>query len=375
MKLRLFCVLYAILLILCQTPQSVHALDETTTNVITQNTLSTLYNESVTDTYPITTISDTVIPIDITTQGEVNITITYPVIPNDYICKVYTDDSYISMIHSCLLSTSASSFNLSITAGGPETLYLYFTSTKKTAEELINYFTVTASLTKAETKSTTSKKVLKNNTWTKKKMANAKTKQYYKLVITGNQYFHINSNNANIKVQLLDSKKKTALSGTTQLKSSNNYQASFALGKGTYYVLVTADRTTSYQLCLKTTKVKKTYGDTLKQSTKLQLGKQYINMIKANAPVENAQYYKFKLTSDAKIQIAFYVENSSDYFQLQIYDGNKEPLPTNNYKMSNAGLLYINSRTPMPADTYYLKVNKLKKTSSGCYSLVVRKQS
>ena len=375
MKLRLFCVLFTIIFTFCQMPVPVHALDETLPSVITQNTLTTLYNENVADTYPITAISDTVIPIDVTSQGELNITINYPLLSNDYICKVYTDDSYISMIHSCLLSTSSSSFNLSITAGGPETLYLYFTSTKKPQVESINYFTITAALTKAETKSTTSKKILKNNVWTKKKVANAKTKHYYKLAISGNQYFHINSNNTNIKVQLWDQKKKTALSNTIQLKSSNNYQSSFALGKGTYYVLVTADRTTSYQLCLKTTKVKKTYGDTLKQSTKIQLGKQYINMIKANAPVENAQYYKFKLTSDAKIQIAFYVENSSDYFQLQIYDGNKEPLPTNNYKMSNAGLLYINSRTPMPADTYYLKVNKLKKTSSGCYSLVVRKQS
>ena len=177
MKLRLFCVLFTIFFLFSQSSLAVHA-DEATPSVITQNTLSTLYNESVSDTYPITSLSDTVIPIDVTSQGEVNITINFPLLPNDYICKVYTDDSYISMIHSCLLSTASSSFDLSITAGGPETLYLYFTSTQKPQMESVNYFTVTASLTKAETKSVTSKKVLKNNTWKKKKKANHKTKHY-----------------------------------------------------------------------------------------------------------------------------------------------------------------------------------------------------
>ena len=336
--------------------------------------LSTLYNESVADTYAIATLSDTVVPLEVTSQGNVDINITYPALPNDYICKVYTDDSYISMIHSCLLSASSTSFDLSITAGAAETLYLYFSSTNKKQEDIIYNFTITATLKEAPTQSTTSKKTLKDNTWTKKKSATPRTKHYYKLELTGNRYFHINSNNTNIKLQILDEKKKTALSNTVILKSSNNYQSSFGLGKGTYYVLVTADKTTSYQLYLQTKKVKKLYGDTIKKAQKMQLGKQYIGLLKANAPVENGQYYKFRLNQAQKIQIAFYVENSSDYFQLQIYDGNKEPLPTNNYKMTNAGLLYINSRTPMPADVYYLKVTKVKKTASGCYSLVVRKQ-
>ena len=415
MKIRFFCVLITFFLILSEfsgltsyatdsvptslatsesaptstTPDSIPPSTEVTTSIpassessssedsstpATPSSLTTLFNESVSDNFSISSSNDTVIPLNITSQGDVNITINYPELSTDYICKVYTDDSYISMIYSCLLSSSTNSYHLTITAGGPETLYLYFTPNKKTTQEIIYPFNITAKLSFSPTKSTTSSKKIKNKVWTKKKMATSKTKHYYKLVLTKNQYFHINSNNSNINLQILDKSKKKALSSTVTLKSSNNYHSSFALGKGTYYILVTANRPVSYQLYVRMNTVKKQYGDTLKSSPRITFGKQYLGMIKANTPIEQGQYYRFKLTSSQKIQIAFYVENSSDSFQLQIYDGNKEPLPTNNYKMTNAGLLYINSRAPMPADVYYLKITKTKQRCSGCYSLIVRKQ-
>ena len=334
--------------------------------------LTTFFNESVSANYTVSGDANTVIPLEIASQGNVTITVDYPSLQNDYMLKIYTDDSYINMIHSSLLSTTNRQHNLNLTAGAAETLYLYITPTTKETSDIAYNFMITATLKKAKTQTVSTNKTLKNKTWTKKRSIGAKSTHYYKLNIKSNQYFYLSSNNSYVNVQLLDSKKKTALSAVIALKSSNNFHASFSLGKGNYYIAVTAPTHTTYQLYYQFSKVKNISGDKFKNSFKMSLGKQYVGVLKATTPITDGHFYKLKLKKDAKLQLSFYVENSSDKFQLQIYDANNNSLPTGVYKIGNSNLLYINSRAKMPKGVYYIRIGKNIEKTSGCYSIMAR---
>lgn len=368
MSKRFFSILTIFLLIGCSIP----ILPTKASNETILTTLSTFYNESVSGSYELSGNTNVVVPLEVTTQGNVAIKVDYPSLSVDYIMKVYTDDSYINLIQSSLLSATQNTHTITITAGSSETLYLYFSPTAKDINGANYQFTITATLKAAAAQNISTNKTLQNKSWTKKKIVKAKSKHYYKLVVKGNRYFYLSSNNSYINVQLLDKKKKKALSSVIPLKSSNNFQASFSLGKGTYYVAVTADYQTTYQLYYQSSTVKNVSGKGFKTAPKMTMGQQYLGLLKATTSTDTGQYYKFRLTKAKKLQIAFYVENSSSQFQLQLYDAQKNPLPTNNYRIGNASLLYINSRAATPAGTYYIRVSKVNRTSSGCYSLLVR---
>lgn len=372
MKKQLF-TLFTLFLFLCSAILVLPA-KAAETPPTTLATLTTFYNESVSGNYTLTGNGNTVVPLEITAQGNVTLKLDYPSLPNDYILKIYTDDSYINMIQSSLLSTTETSHSISLTAGSQENLYLFFSPTAKDTSGAVYPVTITATLKAASVQNISTNKTLQNKRWTKKRMVKAKSKHYYKLVVTGNRYFYLSSNNTYINVQLLDQKKKNALSSVIPLKSSNNFQASFALGKGTYYVAVTADYQTSYQLYYQCSKVKNVAGSAFKNAQKMTFGKQYLGLLKATTSTNTGHYYKFHMNQSKKLQIAFYVENSSSQFQLQLYDAQKNPLPTNNYRLGNASLLYINSRAAIPSGTYYVRISKVSSTSSGCYSLLVRTQ-
>jgi hypothetical protein len=313
-----------------------------------------------------------VIPLEIAAQGNVSVTFDYEELANDYLLKIYADDSYINLLQSSVLNAQDDSLTVNVTAGARETLYLMLASTAKEAVDSAYSFTISATLKEAKTQTVSSNKTLQNKTWTKKRIAKVKSKNYYKLTVKKNSYLYLGSNNAFINVQLFDSRKKETLSNLIALKSSNNFQASFALAKGTYYVCVTADYQTTYQLYYQSSRVKNVSGKDFKTAAKMELGEQYLGVLTATSNESDGQFYKFKINKAKKLQIAFYVENSSDKFNLQIYDADKQLLPTNNYQIGNSSLLYINSWAQIPAGTYYMRVTKTTKTSSGCYSLMVR---
>ncbi len=365
-------ILYLILLtILLLTGYSINGVAE---GELMLTPLSTFFNEDVSGSYTVSGNAAAVIPVDVAAQGNLNIKIEYENLKTDYLMKIYTDDSYINLIHSTLLSSVNNSHTASITAGGKTTLYLHIAPAMNNVQAEPVTFNITAGLHKAKTQTISNNKTLKNKSWTKKKMVKSKSKHYYKLKIKGSKYLNISSNNTYINVQLFDSTKKKALSAAVPLKSSNNFHSSFALSKGTYYVLVTADYQTSYQIYYQCKNVPIVYGKKINKAKKLYFNKQTLGLLTATDGVSSGQYYKFRFNSDKKIQLAFYVENSSDQFNLQLYDSDYNELPTSNYKLGNASLLYINSRAAMPAGLYYIKITKTKAATSGCYSIMVRNQ-
>lgn len=348
-------------------PVTAHAASET---VMTP--LTTFFNENVTASYATSGDAKMVVPLDIASQGDVTINISHTPLQNDYTLKVYTDDSYIHMIHSFLLSTETDTHTLTLTAGGAETLYLCFTPTVAETVAVPYEFTISALLQQAKTQSVSSKKTLANGKWTKKKSIHPKSTHYYKVSASSNQYFYLTSNNSYVTVKLLDAKKKKSLSTPVSLKSSNNFHASFAVKKGTYYIAVTSSTTTTYQLNYHCSKVKNIAGNTFRSAKKISFKQQVLGTVSATATQRDSQFYKIKLNKTSKMQLAFYVENSNDRFTMTIYDANKEPLPSGTYKIGNASMLYVNSRAKMPAGTYYIEISKNIEQTSGSYSILAR---
>jgi protease II len=121
-------------------------------------------------------------------------------------------------------------------------------------------------------------------------------------------------------------------------------------------------------------KVPTKYGTTLKNAKSMELNQTVVGLLDANKKAKVGEFYKLKLTSDTKLQLAFYVECTSGSFMLEVYDSSKKELSTSNFKCTNSSLLYINSTSEMPAGTYYFKVTKTKKATSGCYALIAKKR-
>lgn len=356
---------------------------EATTEVTTQDpavyenpetlvALSTFFGEPIRASYEIHENRTEIIPLEIVSQGDVTLKIEYPKLNSDFKLQIYSNDSLITPIQTSILNQTAQSVTTIITAGASETLYLAFSPIEDITVDTAYNFTLTATLRAASEQTVSTKKTLKNKTWTAKKMITTKSKIYYKLSIKKNCYIYMNSNNKRVNLKLLDAKKKKSLSSTIGLKPSNNYQASFALSKGTYYIKVTTPYQTTFQLYYHCTNVSNNFGKAFKKAKSMSFGKQYINILPANQSATKGQYFKFKLSSAKKLQLVFYVENSNSSFVLQVYDSNKHQLPTSPYMMSNGGLLYIDSIEKIPKGTYYLKVSKKSAASSGCYSVMAR---
>ncbi|MCR4717420.1 MAG: hypothetical protein K5656_09575 [Lachnospiraceae bacterium] len=343
-------------------------------------TLSTFYNESVSGSYTTSANASFVVPVAVASQGELTLTVNHSKIPEDYLLKIYNDDSYISHIKSTFLSTSKSKDKVTLTMGGSSTIYLYLapatsnSKTKAASADAVSYdFIISASLTPASKQTINSSKTLNNQTWTKKRLITSNNKHYYKIVVKGNKAVQISSNNTYLNVMLLDKKKKYQLSTSISLKTANNFHTAFALTKGTYYIKVMSDYQSSYQLYTKVIKVPTKYGKNFDKAKSLTLGSQVIGMLDCNKKAGKGEYYKFKLSKASRISIAFYVECTSDAFMLEIYDSGFNEMPTSNFKCTNSSLLYINSINSIPAGTYYLKVSKTKIATSGCYGLNVKK--
>ncbi len=357
------------------------------------DTISTFFNESVELSYQASANASFVVPVSVATTGDLSVDIDTTDFTEDYLVRIYSDDSYIGLIQTTLLTGQETSHKIDITMGGASTIYMYFipavtpdasasgdASSEASAEassdaiNAIMNFKIKATLKQASEQEVNESKTLSNKTWTKKRVINKSSSVFYKVNVSTYTALQLTSNNTYINVCLYNSTKKSALSSIVPLKSANNFHTTFALKKGTYYIKVTSDYQASYQLYSKMVKVPVKYGTTLKKAKSISLNETVVGLLDANKKKNVGEFYKVKLTSDTKLQLAFYVECTSGSFMLEVYDSSKKELSTSNFRCTNSSLLYINSTSEMPAGTYYFKVSKTKKATSGCYALIAKKR-
>lgn len=328
--------------------------------------LTTFYGTAVSDSYDIPLNASTMLPVEVVAQGSLRITLEHQELPTEVTLRICTNDQGLNPVISRAIAPASGSETLTLTAGGSEMLYLFFDPVNVT--EAVSTFSISTELKAVEQTSVISGRTLKSGSWTRKRVAGS-SKAWYKLSVKKACYVILGSSNSDIQVQIYRADKKTKLSRKVSLRTLNNYKASFSLRKGSYYCAVTSSYSTPYQLYYETRNVSGGFGKTMAKASRMSWGKTRTGYITADGVP--SKYYKFRVNKSRKFRITFYTENASDSFVLRIYDSNHEELPVSGFKMKSGSLLNINSRVPMPKGTYYLRVSKSSKWTSGVYELTL----
>lgn len=171
-------------------------------------------------------------------------------------------------------------------------------------------------------------------------------------------------NRAYCKVALCNSS-KNPLSGETSLR----YAPAYGVKKGkTYYIRVTASYNSNgaYTLNAVNKKISDKCGKKKSKAVTLKKKKTKKGVIEAGAKSKNAtNWYKFKLTKKKKVTINV-TTNSNDALKITVYKGGRRIGSKTVYNMAE-GKLYSSGK--WTKGTYYIKVQRANKNSSGWYTL------
>lgn len=195
---------------------------------------------------------------------------------------------------------------------------------------------------------------------------NAKQVNYFKYKATATGYIRTYANEEvgyRVKVTLCNSKKKS-------LSAANfvGLNPTYGVKKGkTYWIKLTNSSLNSdgfYAFKIKSSKVSEKSGKKKSKAVNIKRKKTINGTIEAG--VNQADWYKFKLTGKKKVTIT-YKCYSDDDFRITVYYGKQSDSRT---MYSNTKKGTIPSSGKWPKGTYYIKVERAKKTkASGYYSL------
>lgn len=162
-------------------------------------------------------------------------------------------------------------------------------------------------------------------------------------------------------VTLCNSKKK-ALSGSTPLR----YSPTYGVKKGTYYIKVKSSYNSNGGYVFKVTSnssIKEKSGTKKAKAVTLKKSKTKKGTIQAGSG--QADWYKFKKTSKKKTTVTI-GGRTNDKIKVTLYRGSKK-IATGTFNYSHKG--YEFTMTNYPKGTYYIKIERGSKKSSGWYSV------
>lgn len=175
--------------------------------------------------------------------------------------------------------------------------------------------------------------------------------------------------------QLFASNKKTQLSTNQGYSTASEYfppNNSYGMKKGTTYYL-RVQSVGGVALKSKFVKVKESSGSSKTKAKTIKSGKTVKGIVQAGSKTQD--WYKFKLPKKQYVNIAF-SGVTNEKLKLTIYEGkkgysplyiNKGDTKTRKIYMANA---YTNKKIKIDAGTtFYVKVERSSKTSSGYYTL------
>lgn len=195
---------------------------------------------------------------------------------------------------------------------------------------------------------------------------NAKQVNYFKYKATATGYIRTYANEEvssryGVKVTLCNSSKK-ALSTAAFIRNNPTY----GVRKGkTYWIRLTNSYSNSdgfYAFQIKSVKIAEKSGKTLKKAVTVKRKKVVKGTIEAG--VNQADWYKFKLTGRKAVTISL-TGGTDGEFKFTVYRGTKR-VGSKNAPKNFKGTL--KSRGKWPKGTYYIKVQRVGKTS-GYYSM------
>lgn len=186
---------------------------------------------------------------------------------------------------------------------------------------------------------------------------------YFKIVPSSTGYLTVNNegNAGYYDVSLYNSSKK-ALSGKTWM----SYKPVYGVTKGkTYYIRIdsTSNSKDAYSFSTTNKKISEKSGKSKSKAVNVKKNKTIKGTIQAGS--SQADWYKLKVTSNKKITINTTI-NTNDKIKIVVYKGGKQMysrVAPNNTKLK------IYSLGKVSKGTYYVKVQRANKNSSGYYTL------
>lgn len=213
-------------------------------------------------------------------------------------------------------------------------------------------------------------RILKDKTWSTVGVTGSNDEVFLKVTTTKAGTLTINlDSDYSAYITLLNSSKK-AISDETYYSSTDG-KISFAVAKGTYYLKVKT-YTNIYRIKYTFKAITETSGTTKAKAKALTKGKLYSGLVTATDKNDAVDWYKITLTKSQKVNITFKGSVSSGSIGLEFYGGGISGSITQNLRTVDADKSFSAetwTSDKLPKGTYYIKITKGSKTTSGSYYL------
>ena len=207
-------------------------------------------------------------------------------------------------------------------------------------------------------------RTLTNNTWSAVGVEKAHTR-YFKVRATSAGYITVQANNLSGNVTLMDSSKKKALSNAVYV-SDYSPKVTFGVKKGTYYIKAKNNTNPDgiYQIKYTNKRIKEKSGK--KKSRAVLLKKKRTKKGTIVAGEKRTDWYKFRVTKRKTVRITM-KGATNDELKVAVYKGGRNIGRGTLYE--SRGGVKLKSLGKLSKGTYYIKVYRGNKKSSGWYSL------
>lgn len=213
-------------------------------------------------------------------------------------------------------------------------------------------------------------RTLTNNVWTTAGNPDTSKAIYYKITTTKTGSLTINTESSySGSITLLNSSKK-AISDKVNFYGKED-KVCFAVTKGTYYLKVesTSD---IYRIKYAFKAINDTSGSTKAKAKKLTAGKAVTGVVTASDKSGKVDWYKITLTKKTKVDVAFTGSVSSGSISLKFYGNGIIGSIDETINLVDQDASFspvVRGTTTLPKGTYYIKVTKNTKNTSGFYTL------
>lgn len=307
-----------------------------------------------------------VVPIKMAYKGKLTVLLDGKNVPAGIDITLYSDAACSSKVgYSRYLSTSTLVDTLKTSIPQKGTYYLKF--------ELSSYAKADASVTIIPYSLSSEEKILKNKEWVGSHYYSYETLIGHKITVTKPGYIKVEGVSPagySVYVTLCDSKKK-ALSGQTYLSSSKENSTYFAVKKGTYYI--NAKSSDDYMVRYSFTAVKDASASTKAKAVTIAKGKTKSGLILSEDSLKKVDWYKIYISKKQKISFDVSA-NSCDSIKFEVVPASSRViLYGSTFRLYDSYASTYGTQDTMPAGTYYIKVTKTTKTTSGAYSIKFNK--
>lgn len=305
-----------------------------------------------------------VVPINMEYQGCLNINLIGKIIPDDLKVDLYTDEACTSVIgYSSYLNLHKFQDNLVTKIPSKGIYYLKFTLDSNAGGD--------AAITITPYSMSSENKTLKNKTWICSYPMSYDDQISHKITISKPGYIKVEAVSlaevaSSTTVTLLNSK-NTNLSDSVYLSKTGDNTTYFGVKKGTYYI--NGKSSDIYKLRYSFVAVTDKGSSTKSKATTILKGKAIKGLVQSTDSIKKADWYKVKLTKKQKLRLNIYAK-SNDSLRFEIIPASKNVILWGSIitLYDYDGGVY-STKESMPAGTYYIKVTKKAKTSSGYYTI------